>query len=59
MKKKENKSHTSQHESSTSKTPYDNLIDSLRNAYNKVPGIDFHSEKEDHQDSWLTQLATH
>lgn len=40
-------------------TPYENLIDSLRHAYDKIPRIDSSQEKEGEDSTWTTRLATH
>jgi hypothetical protein len=41
----------------SAQTPYENLINSLRHAYDKIPGVETNSEKEEENDSWLSRLA--
>lgn len=40
-------------------TPYENLISSLRHAYDKMPRTDSYSENNEKDDAWLSHLATH
>jgi hypothetical protein len=45
-------------ENNTLTTQYENLIDSLRHAYDTIPVKDKHTVKKDSNTPWLTRLAT-